>query len=46
MFIIHTSKVHKTASLADKGNSEYCQSARLVHTTLNKHKAMDINIDR
>ena len=25
--IIHTSTVHKTASLADEGNSAYCQSS-------------------
>ena len=24
--ILHTSTVHKTASLADEGNSAYCQS--------------------
>ena len=24
--ILHTSTVHKTASLADEGDSEYCQS--------------------
>ena len=25
--ILHTSTVHKTASLADEGNSSYCQSS-------------------
>ena len=25
--ILHTSTVHKTASLAEEGNSEYCQSS-------------------
>ena len=30
--ILHTSTVHKTASLADEGNSPYC------HTTLNTCK--------
>ena len=25
--ILHTSTVHKTASLADEGNSVYCQSS-------------------
>ena len=25
--ILHTSTVHKTASLADEGNSAYCQSS-------------------
>ena len=26
--ILHTSSVYKTASLADEGNSAYCQSSR------------------
>ena len=42
--ILRTSTEHKTASLADEGNSAYCQSR--AHTTLNTYKPMEINIER
>ena len=41
--ILHTSTVHKNTSLADEGNSPYCQSA--AHT-LNIYKPMEISIKR
>ena len=43
--ILHTSTVHKTASLADEGNSAYCQSSG-AHATLNKYKPMEISTER
>ena len=42
--ILRTSTEHKTASLADEGNSAYCHLA--AHTTLNTYKPMEINIER
>ena len=35
--ILHTSTVHKTASLADDGNSAYCQS-------IGAHNIKNINL--
>ena len=40
--ILHTRTVHKTASLADEGNSAYCQSSG--HTPLNIDRPMEISI--
>ena len=42
--ILRTSTEHKTASIADEGNSAYCSLA--VPTTLNTYKAMEFNIER
>ena len=39
--ILHASTMHKTASLADEGNSAYCQSSLAAHTTLNIYKPME-----
>ena len=39
--ILHTSTVHKTASLADEGNSAYCHVLRR-HTTLNIYKPIKL----
>ena len=36
--ILHTSTVHKTASLADKGNSAYCQSSDVHNIKHNLQK--------
>ena len=49
--ILRTSTEHKTASLADEGNSAYCRAilhiaSLAAHTTLNTYKPMEINIDR
>ena len=33
--ILHTSTVHKTASLADEGNSAFCQSSGAHNIKLN-----------
>ena len=45
--ILRTSTEHKTATLADEGNSAHCQSSgAAAHTTLNTYKPMEINIER
>ena len=43
--ILHTSTVHKTASLADEGAILHIASL-VVHTTLNIYKSMEISIKR
>ena len=43
--ILHTRTVHKTASLADAGNSAYFQSSG-PHNTEHIFKPMEINIKR
>ena len=43
--ILHTSTEHKTASLADDGNSAYIASL-VAHTTLGIYKPMEINNER
>ena len=40
----HRTQDHKTASLADEGNSAFASLA--AHTTLNTYKPMEINIER
>ena len=42
--ILRTSTEHKTASLADEGNSAYCQSS-CAHN-IKHNKPMEINIER
>ena len=42
--ILHTSTVHKTASLADECNAAYCQSSS-AHT-LSRYKPMKVSIER
>ena len=43
--ILHTSTVHKTASLADEGNFAYCQSSG-AHNIKHIYKSMEISIKR
>ena len=43
--ILHTSTVHKTASLADEAIL-HIASLAAQHTTLNIYKPMEISIDR
>ena len=43
--ILRTSTEHKTASLADEGNSAYCQSSG-AHNIKHTYKPMEINIER
>ena len=41
--ILRTSTEHKTASLADEGNSAYCQSSG-AHTTLNTYNVWKLTL--
>ena len=43
--ILHTSTVHKTASLADEGDSAYCQSSG-ANNIKHRLKPMEISIEK